>query len=233
MAEIKEKFVQYLGDISNKLIDDQSSFTKQLTRIEKQFESFGLTNEQFSQIISKVNGTATQYITQYASGSSLELLKLEQQQPLINAQIALAEKDLELKEKDLLLKDKDLELKNKDLELKSKELQIKEKQLQIMAQELAIKTKQLELMAQQIAESKAKEDLTRAQVLSENKQAAMIVAQTALVTRQTYGYGDNLLIKSAEFEGSLASFAVNADSDTKQDAINKFVATVTQIKQRA
>ena len=44
---------------------------------------------------------ATKVITQYANASAMELLKIEVNQPLLDAEIALKEKELEIKEKDL------------------------------------------------------------------------------------------------------------------------------------
>jgi len=57
----------------------------------------------------------------------------------------------------------------------------------------------------------------------------MIDAQKALVIRQTKGYGDNLWIKSAEFEGSLAGFAVNAGADAAGSYVQNATAAANSI----
>jgi len=75
--------------------------------------------------------------------------------------------------------------------------------------------------------------LIKKQQNTEDAQTLLVNKQTALVQRQERGYGDNMLIKAAEFEGSLASFAVNAGSDSAQDTIEKFNTTVSSVKGRA
>ena len=224
----EDKFLKYLGDISKSMIDEKSSVAMQIRKVEEQFLKFGLTNEQFSTVIAEINKAGTQYMTQYANASAMELLKIEINQPLLDAEIELKRKELELKDKELALKDKELEIKDKDLELKTKELEIKE-------QELAIKREELKLKQQEVLESQAKVKLINAQVTTEGKQQGMIVAQTALVARQTKGYGDNLYVKAGEFEGSLASFAVNSapTNPTTNTAIAAFRSTIAQIKARA
>ena len=87
-------------------------------------------------------------------------------------------------------------------------------------------TKQIEKLDKEI-------ELIGKQIIRETNQANLILAQKALIERQEDGYDDNLIVKSAEFEGGLASFAVNANSDTAQAAIDKFVATIAQLKLRA
>lgn len=216
--DIEETFLEYLGDISTKMVDDDSVFQKQLTDIGKQKLKFGLTNEQYAQALTQVHVGATQFITQYSNSSSIELLKLELNQPLLDAQIALAEKDLELK-------DKELELKDKELELMALQINIAE-------QELLIKQEELKLMYAKIDEIEQKILLMKEQTITETKQQGMIDAQTGLVVRQTTGYGDNILVKAGEFQGSLASFAVNSNSDDAQGAIDEFLATINQMKGR-
>ena len=61
----------------------------------------------------------------------------------------------------------------------------------------------------------------------------LIAAQEDLIQRQITGYGDNLIVKAGEYQGGLASFAVNANSDDAQNAINEFLVTINQMKARA
>lgn len=57
-------------------------------------------------------------------------------------------------------------------------------------------------------------------------------SQKALVDRQIQGYDDNLLIKVAEQQGGLASFAVNANSDSAQSTINDLKSKLLAIEER-
>jgi len=58
-------------------------------------------------------------------------------------------------------------------------------------------------------------------------------AQIELIKRQTQNYDDNLLVKSAEFQGGLASYSVNAAAKNSQDAINAFLTTIAEVKGRS
>ena len=54
-------------------------------------------------------------------------------------------------------------------------------------------------------------------------------AKVKLIDRERYGFDDNLKIKQAEFNGSVASFSINVDSTSKQDAIDRFNASIASI----
>jgi len=226
IEHLDTELLDHITKISKKLIEKDSAFDVQLKKLEEYKLTFGLTNAEFAEMASKIHVTATEFLTKYATSSAMELLKLELNQPLLDAQISLAQKELELKDKDLTLKDKDIALKELELAIKAEELEIKK-------QELEIAKEKLKLIEQQVLESKAKVELIEAQVITEGKQQSMIVAQTTLVNRQTDGYGDNMLVKAAEFQGGLASFAVNSDSDSAQAAISAFNITIDQMKSRA
>ena len=58
------------------------------------------------------------------------------------------------------------------------------------------------------------------------------VAQAKLTDRQRQGYDDNLLLKLVEEQGGLASFAVNAGSDTAQSTINDLKTKMLLVQER-
>ncbi len=251
---LQSKYITYIDQTSSNMIGDTSIFSNQVSLIEKQFNSFGLTNEQFSEMMSQLMVASAQSLTQYANSSTLNIIELEQKQPLIDA-------DLELKEKDLELKDKELELKDKELLLKSEEILLAKKGLSKMTAEIekldaetAMTIQQVALIdkqiitedskktlmdAQAITEGAKQSDLTAASTLkaaqttTEGTQNELILSQKTLVDRQITGYGDNLIIKAGEYQGGLASFAVNAGSDDAGDAITAFQATIGEMKARA
>ena len=57
-------------------------------------------------------------------------------------------------------------------------------------------------------------------------------AQRDFTIRQIQGYDDNLLLKIVEEQGGLASFAVNAGSDSAQTTINDLKAKMTAVETR-
>lgn len=58
------------------------------------------------------------------------------------------------------------------------------------------------------------------------------IAQAKLTDRQRQGYDDNMLLKLVEEQGGLASFAVNAGSDTAQTTINDLKAKMLLVQER-
>jgi len=76
------------------------------------------------------------------------------------------------------------------------------------------------------------EDKISREILDIEERTRLSVAQQALLKRQTKNYDDNLLVKSAEFQGGLASYSVNAASKNAQNAINEFLTTIGEIKAR-
>ena len=89
----------------------------------------------------------------------------------------------------------------------------------------ALADKEIEKIDKQI-------ELLDAQIEKEKEQKNLIVAQELLIARQEEGYDDNMLVKAGEFQGGLASFAVNANSDSAQDAIDNFLETINEMKAR-
>lgn len=57
-------------------------------------------------------------------------------------------------------------------------------------------------------------------------------SQRDLTIRQTQGFDDNLLLKIVEEQGGLASFAVNAGSDTAQNTINDLKLKMQAVETR-
>jgi len=54
-------------------------------------------------------------------------------------------------------------------------------------------------------------------------------AKKALVDRERRGFDDNLRIKKAEYNGNVASFAINANSDSAQSALTRFDSSIEAI----
>jgi hypothetical protein len=73
-------------------------------------------------------------------------------------------------------------------------------------------------------------DLADKQMEVSDKQIELSDEQIATEKRKQQGYDDNLLIEIMKAQGSLASFAVNANSDTAQDTIDdlKFIMKVVE-----
>ena len=63
-------------------------------------------------------------------------------------------------------------------------------------------------------------------------QRDVAIAQAKFTDRQTQGYDDNMLLKLVEEQGGLASFAVNAGSDSAQTAINSLKEKMSQVEAR-
>ncbi len=110
-------------------------------------------------------------------------------------------------------------------DLADKEIELKEKQIELADKELALKDKEMDLTDKKI-------ELITAQIKTEAGQEALLESQKDLVDRQIQGYDDNLLVKAAEFQGGLASFAINSapENPTTAIAINNFTCLIEKLE---
>ena len=269
-TDIEKLFLQYSESVLDDLVNDKSTVQMENKRLEQEFLSFGLTNEQISKVIAESTINNVKTLSSLTMSTALELLKTEKDNELKDAEIDLKKKELEIKDKDLELKNKELLLKDKELLLKDKELDKIDAEIDLLeAQEDTELKKSLDLAAS--AALKGKQALTQVkealdlvastnlkeaqkateiekaleveqaaalkmnQAATELKQALLVEHQGLLVKRQKEGYGDNMLVKAGEFEGGLASFAINSapDNSTTGGIINNFNGTIGQIKGRA
>ena len=234
-TEIEKKFLQYSDSITVELTDEKSMLEKGRKTIEQQFDRFALTNEQIAPIVSEVYLTSIKSTNQQIISGALELIKLEKDNELKDAQIALAKIDLKIKGKELEIKTVELEIKYAELEAKKLEVDLTKEKIN----ETKAKTC---LITEQCASERAKQvDLAQSaalkgkQALSEIQNTKLIAAQSGLVRRQEAGYGDNMLVKAAEFEGGLASFAINSapENPSTSEIIAKFNSTISSLKGRS
>ena len=103
-------------------------------------------------------------------------------------------------------------------------------QIDLESQKLVLELKKIQAEIDKIG---AEESLLAKREAKITSEMLLIGSQKTLVDRQITGYGDNLYSKAGEYEGGLASFAVNSNSDSAADAIAKFVATINEMKLRA
>jgi len=101
--------------------------------------------------------------------------------------------------------------------------------LDMEADKLAAELRKIEAEIALIEAQKGKVDKEKDHI---DAKIALVDAQKALVDRQLDGYDDNLLVKAGEYQGGLASFAVNANSDDAQNAIDEFLITIGEMKGR-
>lgn len=73
---------------------------------------------------------------------------------------------------------------------------------------------------------------TTMQLLELEYKSELLNQQANQVIRQIQGYDDNLMVKMAEFQSGLASFAVNSGSDTAQDTIDRLNLLLIEIEKR-
>jgi hypothetical protein len=69
-------------------------------------------------------------------------------------------------------------------------------------------------------------------LLDQDRKDALVDAQIETEERKKQGYDDNVLIEILKAQGGLASFAVNANSDTAQDTIDDLHAIMDTIEDR-
>ncbi len=230
---IEELYLQYSDSIENSMLDDDSVYKKENDRLEESLLNFGLTNQEIAKVVSESTLNNIKVFTAATASTTMDLLRTEKDNELKDKQIEMA--DIEL-----LIKEEELKIKKLDVELKHKELEIAIQALALKKNEVISESAKAKLINEQVDTEKAKQKdleasatLKGKQTLSEVQNSRLIENQAGLVNRQIVGYGDNLIVKAAEYEGGLASFAVNAGSDDAQAAINNFMLTIGQLKARA
>ncbi len=230
---IEELYLQYSDSIENSMLDDDSVYKKENDRLEESLLNFGLTNQEIAKVVSESTLNNIKVFTTATANTTMDLLRTEKDNELKDKQIETA--DIEL-----LIKEEELKIKKLDVELKHKELEIAIQALALKKNEVISEKAKADLLNEQVDTEKAKQKdleasatLKGKQTLSEVQNSTLIRNQAGLVNRQIIGYGDNLIVKAAEYEGGLASFAVNAGSDDAQAAINNFMLTIGQLKARA
>ena len=173
----------YLEAIVKTLSSETSLMKTQKKEMIAQFDKFALTTQQIADILTKTLVAETQYLNQYATQGAIALLKLDMEREKLNLELLKIQAEIDLINAQKAKLTKDMEKTDKEMEHLD------------------------------------------AQIL-------LVGAQQALVDRQLNGYDDNLIVKAGEYQGGLASFAVNANSDDAQDAINEFLNTINQMKGR-
>lgn len=107
--------------------------------------------------------------------------------------------------------------------------------LQLIAQEFkaGVEIANISKIEADTAVSEQQLQVQEAQIAEVNAGTALKNKQIELTARQIQGFDDQLLIKVAEFQSGLASFAVNAGSDTAQDTINDLKTKMQAVETRA
>lgn len=61
------------------------------------------------------------------------------------------------------------------------------------------------------------------------KEWELLQSKIDLVVREMYGFDDNLWVKKCEFNGNVASFAINANATNAQDVLDRFNSSIDNI----
>ncbi len=260
MAELIGKFKQYYGDIVEEMTGSDSILETHISRMEEQFKRFGFTNEQIAQVLTQVYTTSIEATNANASQSALQLLRIENEKDVsdkqaesIDADIALKEcqligcqtdNEIKIIEKDILgeeynLKlcqvkvcESDYQIKLVDLQIRNHDEYIRSVQEDITDQELLLKTCQVEGCGIDNQIKRRQLTIADKDIALKDAELELNTQQKFLVERQRRGYDDNMLIKVAEFQGGLASFAVNANSDSAQDTIDTLHEKMKAVEDR-
>jgi len=222
---LDQKYYTYLKGIIETLANNDSFVKKQHEEMNKMFQKFMFTNEQIGEVYKATLVAETQYINSYATSGAMALIQEEEKQALLDAQIRKIEAEIALSEKQSDKMDKEIELVQAQIDKMELESGLISAQISKMAKEELLIDGQISKIDSDIELNEAKKNHVE-------QQAELVQTQKALADRQIVGYSDNLLVKAGEYQGGLASFAVNANSDDAQSAINEFLMTINQIKSR-
>jgi len=238
--DLSNDFKKYNDLVTVEINKDKSIISDAYKKVEDYFTQFGLTNEEKSKVMSEMAGNAVKITNDQALQTTIQLIKLASDLELQAIQIEIAKQELEIKKKELELKTVEVQIEYKKLEMMQYEIQLKQAEVSKINAEITLINKQLATEDAKAAQMRSATALQDAQRLVEVQKVELVkaqkdlaIAQKDLAIRQELGYGDNMLVKAGEFQGGLASFAVNAESDSAQAAIDSFEATISQMKGRA
>ena len=221
IEDLEQKFLKYIGDITDKFVSDKSLINNQYDKIDELMGLYGLDNTQKAQVIAELSKSIIGETGREINSSAIELLKIEEEQALRDVKLLIAKEELKIKAIEAEI------AKTKLAQAKLELLGIKCKNELVCAQAATERAKKLDV--------EATTELRQAQKITEVEKAELTRMQQKLVLRQKQGYGDNLLVKAAEFKGGLASFAMNSapENPTTQAAVDSFNGTVNQLAGRS
>lgn len=94
-------------------------------------------------------------------------------------------------------------------------------------EQLAIAKSQFFASAYGVLEAQA--NSTTLHILDSKASERLVDAKVNLTNREIKGYDDGLRTKEAEFNGQVASFAINADSSNMQEVVDRFNLSINNI----
>jgi len=119
---------------------------------------------------------------------------------------------------------------NNLIDIQVKEVEAKIRLIDAQTAQTECETK---ITCRKLAMMDKEEDLLDAKIADVRKMVEQKTGQIAMLKRQEQNYNDNLLIKVAEFESGVASYAINAANKDAEKIFKAFSATVGDIKARS
>jgi len=116
------------------------------------------------------------------------------------------------------------------IDIQVKEVEAKIRLIDAQTAQTECETK---ITCRKLAMMDKEEDLLDAKIADVRKMVEQKTGQIAMLKRQEQNYNDNLLIKVAEFESGVASYAINAANKDAEKIFKAFSATVGDIKARS
>ena len=215
-----EKINSLFTSISKNIAKPDDVWAGQMKSMEDSFNKFQLTNEQVGEILSQVHIASGQYITDIAMRAAMEANKLAIEQPEREQRILLLREQVEVAKQEAAIAKEKLGIMRIDLQIKGQELEVAKEELKIKKEGLV--------------KIKAEVGLINEKVKTEKEMPNKVKGDIAYVKRQKDAYDDNLIVKTAEFQSSIASYAVNAGSNkTAGDVIKNFNITLAELKRRS
>ena len=120
-----------------------------------------------------------------------------------------------------------------DLTAKSKEIEKTSENIKAITASIDMTTCQSKNECDKNALIPLELKLKEKQNLDVSAATALKLKQALMVKRQTENYNDNMLVKAAEFQGGVASYALNAAAPKMDEIVEIFNKTVMEVKGRS
>lgn len=234
-------FNTYFTSFESEMTKTGSAHADMLLGIETLFNQFDIPAEKRAEYITQAHISALNTTQGNANQAALSIIAEEKKQELLDAQIALTNSQKLKTDEETLLITAQISKVNADKLMVDAQTSKIGKDEDLVDAEILIAAERLLTQVNVTAKTASEKTLVDKEVLiaierelTQIKQTSLLSAQvnktiadTSLteeqilkVTRDIDGYDDQLVLKAMENQGSLASFAVNSNSDTAQCTID-------------
>lgn len=208
---------------------DSSAFRIVAAEMNKAFLTGGLSNDQIAIALAQFYSSAYATLESQAIGATLKMFDSQieedlktQEALLATGKVATETQQTALVTKEALFKVGQTSLVEQQTLVATESISTEIKKIAVMTADIAVKNKDVSFKESQISLVEEQILVATESIATETKKVDVMTADIALKNREVIGFDDNLKVKATEFNGQVASFAVNANALNVQRVVDRF-----------